>query len=90
MADIRLDEASPGFREERHSSQSPSHVEGPGEADEAADREIGTACYLCYGQCVNLGVQGAKGRPCARGFSEIIDRRRRARSGAKGDRRSDG
>lgn len=49
-----------------------------GEPDEA-EHEIGTACYLCYGQCVNLGVHGTKGRPCSNGFSELVDRRRKAR-----------
>lgn len=60
---------------------------GPEEvtADESTEaaQEIGTACYLCYGQCVNFGVQGIKGRPCAKGFAEIIDRRRRGRMGVR-------
>jgi hypothetical protein len=53
-------------------------------------QDIGTACYLCHGQCGNFGVQGREGRPCARGVNEIINRRRRARliaqpDGRKGD-----
>ncbi len=47
------------------------------------DDWIGTACYFCYGQCVNFGVEGktsAEGvqiRPCSRGFSKTVERRKR-------------
>ena len=50
-----------------------------GESTEFA-QEIGTACYLCYGQCVNFGVQGERGRPCARGVTALVERRRKARA----------
>jgi hypothetical protein len=90
MADAQLDEAGVGVQEERFSLPPQSRAEEPCESIEVDAQEIGTACYLCYGQCVNLGVQGVKGRPCSKGFTEIIDRRRRARSGVKDDRRTDG
>jgi len=44
---------------------------------------IGTACYFCYGQCLNFGVEGKANetgvqvRPCSRGMSETVARRRR-------------
>jgi NAD-dependent dihydropyrimidine dehydrogenase PreA subunit len=59
-------------------------------ADESTETEqdIGTACYLCYGQCVNYGVEGIKGRPCAKGFTEIIDRHRKGRRGVRTGRQS--
>lgn len=43
------------------------------------EAEHGTSCYLCYAQCVNFGVHGKAVRPCARGFSEYIEQRRRSR-----------
>ena len=47
------------------------------------DEWVGTACYFCYGQCANFGVQGVASedgvqvRPCSRGFSITVARRRR-------------
>ena len=47
------------------------------------DDWIGTACYFCYGQCVNFGVEGKTSdtgvqiRPCSRNFSSTVARRRR-------------
>ena len=50
---------------------------------EMEDDWIGTGCFLCYGQCVNFGVEGKRDgdsmvliRPCSRGLSEIMRRRR--------------
>lgn len=80
MAVRRLDEEGFFTGEERHLPQSQPCAEEPAEDDA---QEIGTACYLCYGQCVNYGVQGPNGRPCARGVTGIIERRRMARSAEK-------
>lgn len=49
------------------------------------DEWIATGCYLCYGQCSNFGVEGKavgdsdgtrRVRPCSKGLSEIMRRRR--------------
>lgn len=47
------------------------------------EQDITTACYLCHGQCANFGVHGKGVRPCAKGVSEIINRRREARITAR-------
>ncbi len=49
------------------------------EDDGDTTQDIITACYLCHGQCANFGVHGKVVRPCARGMTEIINRRRVAR-----------
>jgi hypothetical protein len=43
---------------------------------------VGSACYMCH-TCTNFGVQGAEGRPCAKGLSDLIKRRSLARKNAK-------
>ena len=51
--------------------------------DGTQDDWIVTGCFLCYGQCSNVGVDcrtqsdGATGvRPCSKGLAEIMRRRR--------------
>jgi len=51
--------------------------------DGAPDDWIATGCFLCYGQCSNMGVDcrtqrdGTTGvRPCSMGLAEIMRRRR--------------
>lgn len=52
-----------------------------GAIDSSVEEEwaVETACYLCYAQCVNFGVQGKGGRPCAKGVSDIIKQRHKLR-----------
>ncbi|GFE57339.1 hypothetical protein [Geobacter sp. AOG1] len=50
------------------------------------EQDISTACYLCHGQCANFGVHGKGVRPCARGVTELISRRREARRHARSER----
>ena len=47
------------------------------------EQDITTACYLCHGQCANFGVHGKSVRPCAKGVTDIINRRREARASAR-------
>ena len=42
---------------------------------------VGTACYMCHA-CTNFGVHGKEGRPCAKGLSDLINRRHKARKSA--------
>jgi hypothetical protein len=55
--------------------------EQPAAAADAAEEEwaVETSCYLCYAQCVNFGVHGKGGRPCAKGVSDYINQRHRLR-----------
>jgi hypothetical protein len=50
------------------------------------EQDISTACYLCHGQCANFGVHGKGVRPCARGVTDIINRRREARQHTRSER----
>ena len=43
---------------------------------------VGSACYMCH-SCTNFGVHGKEGRPCAKGLSDLINRRHKLRRGAK-------
>jgi hypothetical protein len=51
---------------------------------------IGTACYFCYGQCANFGVEGKANeagiqiRPCSRGIADTVARRRRRENRSRG------
>ena len=47
---------------------------------------VGTACYMCHA-CTNFGVHGKDGRPCAKGLSDLIKRRQKARLSAQAARR---
>ncbi|MBT0651443.1 hypothetical protein [Geomobilimonas luticola] len=55
-------------------------------APSCEEQDISTACYLCHGQCANFGVHGKGVRPCARGVTDIISRRREARQLARSER----
>jgi len=48
---------------------------------------VGSACYMCH-TCTNFGVQGTEGRPCAKGLSDLIKRRSKARMDAQVTRRN--
>jgi hypothetical protein len=53
-----------------------SDISDDGLQDEA---EHGTSCYLCYAQCSNFGNHGKSVRPCAKGFTDLIEHRRSLR-----------
>ena len=59
-----------------------------GRPDEIAHEEwaVGSACYMCH-SCTNFGVHGKDGRPCAKGLSDLIKRRQKARLSAQAARR---
>jgi len=59
-----------------------------GESAEVAQDEwaVGTACYMCHA-CTNFGVHGKEGRPCAKGLSDLINRRHKVRKSAHAARR---
>jgi hypothetical protein len=59
-----------------------------GISDEIAHEEwaVGSACYMCHA-CTNFGVHGKEGRPCAKGLSDLINRRHKARLSAQAARR---
>jgi hypothetical protein len=51
--------------------------------EETPDDAIMTGCYLCYGQCSNMGFEGRMTdentpgvRPCSKGLAAITRRRR--------------
>jgi hypothetical protein len=51
---------------------------GTGDGSLLDEWAVGSACYMCH-TCTNFGVQGEEGRPCAKGLSDLIKRRSRAR-----------
>jgi hypothetical protein len=59
-----------------------------GRPNEIAHEEwaVGSACYMCH-SCTNFGVHGKEGRPCAKGLSDLIKRRQKARLSAQAARR---
>ena len=58
-------------------------------AENALDEwAVGSACYMCH-TCTNFGVQGAEGRPCAKGLSDLIKRRSKARMKVQAARRDE-
>ena len=63
-------------------------AEAAGGPDELAHEEwaVGSACYMCH-SCTNFGVHGKDGRPCAKGLSDLIKRRQKARLSAQAARR---
>ena len=82
VATMLENKAAPEEDEERQASQSQLWRDEDDGNSSDITQDIGTACYLCHGQCGNFGVHGREGRPCARGVNEIINRRRRARKNA--------
>jgi len=81
------------WREEDADDLTRTEAGGPeaaaaGRLDELAHEEwaVGSACYMCH-SCTNFGVHGKEGRPCAKGLSDLIKRRQKARLSAQAARR---
>lgn len=67
-------------------NEEPDRVPVITSTDSALDEwAVGSACYMCH-SCTNFGVQGSEGRPCAKGLSDLIKRRSRARMNIQASR----
>ena len=96
MENIQVNEAAHGVDEDRFMPRPRLWREEDGEEEVTAGRldefvheewAVGSACYMCHA-CTNFGVHGKEGRPCAKGLSDLIKRRQRARLSAQAARRT--
>jgi len=96
VKNTKLNETAYGADEDRFSTWPRFRTEEGGGAEAAAagrseeivheEWAVGSACYMCHA-CTNFGVHGKDGRPCAKGLSDLIKRRQKARLGAQAARR---